>query len=119
MAGHCGGGSRGGQSLAWAETFFACMFFRAAKLGEDPWGHSIQKLIAEIPEDQALKCMSNMIEKGAFLDRYYIPTRYPNGLPDLTPGKAYFHTDSEQSIAVAREIITRVKECIDEILDND
>lgn len=82
-------------------------------LGEDPWGHSVQKLIAEIPDGRVLKCMDSMIEKGALLDRYYIPTRYPNGLPDLTPGKAYFKSDAEQSIVVAREIIARVSECIE------
>ncbi len=25
--------------------------------------------------------------RTADLDQYYIPTRYPNGLPDLTPGE--------------------------------
>jgi HEPN domain-containing protein len=31
---------------------------------------------------------------AAALDRFYIPTRYPNGLPDLTPGKYYFQKDA-------------------------
>jgi len=35
------------------------------------------------------------------LDRFYIPTRYPNGLPDLTPGQVYVSKDSIQAIEKA------------------
>lgn len=64
-------------------------------LGEDPWGHSIQKLISEIPDAGTHERLQPMLEQGALLDRYYIPTRYPNGLPDLTPGQVYFRQDAE------------------------
>ena len=33
--------------------------------------------------------------------KYYIPTRYPNGLPDLTPGESYFKNDADQAIETA------------------
>ena len=32
-----------------------------------------------------------------FLDKYYIPTRYPNGLTDLTPGQVYNPDDAVQA----------------------
>jgi hypothetical protein len=32
---------------------------------------------------------------------FYIPTRYPNGLPDLTPGQSYFLRDADQAIEQA------------------
>ena len=53
-------------------------------LGEDPGGHSIQKLIAELPDPGAHERLQPLLEAGALLDPLYIPTRYPNGLPDLT-----------------------------------
>jgi HEPN domain-containing protein len=55
---------------------------------DDPWGHSIQKLVMQFPQ-QALLKDKNWLEYAAFLDKFYIPTRYPNGLPDLTPGQVY------------------------------
>ena len=73
--------------------------------GEDPWGHSIQKLISEIPDNGVRSRMEKLLEEGSTLDRYYIPTRYPNGIPDLTPGKVYFKKDAELCIHAARRIL--------------
>ena len=69
--------------------------------GNDPWGHSIQALIDDFPLKDRLDDVKNLREKGAVLDRFYIPTRYPNGLPDLTPDKTYFAADSQQAIEAA------------------
>jgi HEPN domain-containing protein len=77
-------------------------------LGEDPWGHSIQKLIEELPEDAARVQLRTLLEDGAVLDRYYIPTRYPNGLPDLTPGQAYFRRDAELCIDSGQRLLDMV-----------
>ena len=73
--------------------------------GEDPWGHSIQKLISEIPDNGVRSRMEKLLEEGSTLDRYYIPTRYPYGIPDLTPGKVYFKKDEELCIHAARRIL--------------
>jgi HEPN domain-containing protein len=75
-------------------------------LGEDPWGHSIQKLISELP-DSSIRAQLD-IETGVILDRYYIPTRYPNGLPDLTPGKVYFLKDATLCIESAQRLLDQV-----------
>ena len=79
-------------------------------IAEDPWGHSIQKLITEIPDPEARKWMETVLEDGIMLDRYYIPTRYPNGLPDLTPGKVYFQKDGELCLSTAARILDRVRQ---------
>ncbi len=76
--------------------------------GEDPWGHSIQRLVLEFPELSIRKQVADLIEESVLLDRYYIPTRYPNGLPDLTPGQVYFSSDAEIALAAARQILSRV-----------
>jgi HEPN domain-containing protein len=44
------------------------------------------------------------------LDRYYIPTRYPNGLPDLTPGQVYFRKDAEICLESGDRLWTLVRE---------
>lgn len=80
--------------------------------GHDPWGHSVQKLIVDIPDRAAKQNLRRQLEAGVLLDRYYIPTRYPNGLPDLTPGVVYLKRDADLCIRCAREILTSVKSLI-------
>jgi HEPN domain-containing protein len=82
-------------------------------LGEDPWGHSVQRLIAELPDARAREQMEALLEAGALLDRYYIPTRYPNGLPDLTPGQVYFKRDAESCHESARQLIAIIRKIIE------
>jgi HEPN domain-containing protein len=79
-------------------------------LGEDAWGHSIQKLIIDLPEESLRDRLEAIRDEAAALDRYYIPTRYPNGLPDMTPGKYYFKKDAEFGIGVAESIIAEIKD---------
>lgn len=47
----------------------------------DPWGHSVQRLIRDFPHRSDISDADAWIELGALLDKFYIPTRYPNGLP--------------------------------------
>jgi HEPN domain-containing protein len=81
-------------------------------LGEDPWGHSIHKLILDLPVETVSKEMENIQDDAAALDRFYIPTRYPNGLPDLTPGKYYFQKDAEFAIGIAESLLTMIREIL-------
>jgi len=84
-------------------------------LGDDPWGHSIRKLIEEIPNNAVRQKLMANLEAGNILDRYYIPTRYPNGLPDLTPGEVYLKKDADLCIRHARSILTAVKSQINSL----
>ncbi len=67
-------------------------------IGHEPWGHSIQKLLMEYPEPHRISDLEEWQQRAAWLDKFYVPTRYPNGLPDLTPGQTYFAQDAEQAI---------------------
>ena len=64
----------------------------------DPWGHSIQKLVMQFPQQNMLQGIESWLAYAAYLDKFYIPTRYPNGLPDLTPGQVYLSEDSSQAV---------------------
>ncbi len=46
---------------------------------------------------------------AAELDRLSIPTRYPNGLPDILPDQAYFERDAERAIGIAERLIGRME----------
>ncbi len=76
----------------------------------DPWGHSIQRLILEFPQKQNLPDLDEWIERAALLDKFYIPTRYPNGLPDLTPGQVYTRADAERGLETARALVAACRE---------
>ena len=71
-------------------------------LDQDPWGHSVQRLVKEYPIPTHIPDPEDWLQRAALLDRYYIPTRYPNGLPDLTPGESYFAEDARQAIEQAQ-----------------
>ncbi len=44
--------------------------------------------------------------KGIILDKYYIPTRYPNGLPyPAVPYQSYTEEEANEAISIAEEII--------------
>jgi HEPN domain-containing protein len=57
----------------------------------DPWGHSIKRLIDDLESVAPVlfEAFGIFSRPGAILDRFYIPTRYPNGLPDITPDVAF------------------------------
>ncbi|MBU0513114.1 MAG: HEPN domain-containing protein [Chloroflexi bacterium] len=78
----------------------------------DPWGHSIQRLVREFPELDRIADQDEWLQRGAFLDRFYIPTRYPNGLPDLTPGQSYFRQDADQAIEQANFFLDACRELL-------
>ncbi len=46
------------------------------------------------------------------LDRLYIPTRYPNGLPGGIPAEEFNQEDASESMALAHQVIDHVKKLI-------
>jgi len=81
-------------------------------LDSSPWGHSLVKLIQELEEvsPEMHAQWKDLLEEAALLDKYYIPTRYPNGLPDLTPDEVYTHREAEEAVRIAEECYRRVKD---------
>ncbi len=43
------------------------------------------------------------------LDAYYIPTRYPNGLPDNIPARVYTRAAAEETLRMADHALAFVK----------
>ncbi len=73
--------------------------------GEDPWGHSVSKLVADFPEQTIRTQLQAFGDRAKALDKLYIPTRYPNGLPGLTPSQAFTESEARAAIGIAREIV--------------
>jgi len=53
---------------------------------------------------------SRLAHHFARLDRLYIPTRYPNGLPGGCPFEVFLDDDAVKALSDAREVIEQVKQ---------
>jgi HEPN domain-containing protein len=107
---------RAAEALARAEMYAQACFYcqqaaeKAVKalwyaIDADPWGHSVKRLILDYPEKSRLQNVEMCLDKAGLLDQYYIPTRYPNGLPDLTPGQIYGKNDARECLAAAEMMV--------------
>ena len=76
----------------------------------DPWGHSLVTLVQDFPDPDLRSRLMPIVAEAKALDKLYIPTRYPNGLPDLTPAEVYTDADARQAIQAAERIIGLVRE---------
>jgi len=79
-------------------------------LGGEAWGHSVKRLLEELPLEAGVT--SDLVNYGRILDRFYIPTRYPNGFDYGKPADYYTETDSQQAIGCAEAILRFCSGCI-------
>ena len=75
-------------------------------------GHSVAELLGKCKTYD--KEFEPLVLTGAFLDRFYIPTRYPNSLPSGIPAHAYRQKDASEAIELAQKILQFVSERITE-----
>ena len=73
-------------------------------------GHSVAELLERCKSYD--KDFKSLILEGALLDRFYIPTRYPNGLPGGVPAYFYTKKDSTEAINAAQKILDFISEKI-------
>jgi HEPN domain-containing protein len=78
----------------------------------DPWGHSLLKLIETFPDDGLRAPISTLLPQAKALDKLYIPTRYPNGLPDSVPSEVYTEPEARSAIDAASQVIEAVAAAI-------
>ena len=74
-------------------------------------GHSVAELVMEAGEkDERFVALR---AQGAALDRFYIPTRYPNGLPGGIPAESYTEEDARQAVEKAEAVLGLVDQAIE------
>jgi len=94
------------QSQQAAEKALKSLYFYYAA---DPWGHSVVKLINDFPKKKIREEIDELLNKARELDKLYIPTRYPNGLPELTPSEVYTEEEAQKAIESSKVIIEKIK----------
>jgi len=73
-------------------------------------GHSVARLCT-----QAAEYHPDFVEKAtrwSLLDSYYIPTRYPNGLPDGIPADVYTRDAADGAVRLAEEVVIYIDQRI-------
>lgn len=71
-------------------------------------GHSVEALCRWATEFDA--DFEALREAAAPLDGYYIPTRYPNGLPDSIPARVYTRRAAEETLFMADQVLHVVQQ---------
>ncbi|AEH51469.1 HEPN domain-containing protein [Pseudothermotoga thermarum] len=75
----------------------------ALKLGINLWGHSLGEILKLL--SRQISISEDLLEKAKLLDLYYIPTRYPNGLPGGIPAEYFSEKQAKEAIDAADTII--------------
>jgi HEPN domain-containing protein len=70
-------------------------------------GHSVRQLTLRATEYKTDLKLSS--EDWAILDSYYIPTRYPNGLPDDIPARVFNRDAAERALALAEDVLSQIE----------
>ena len=70
-------------------------------------GHSVGKLCRWA--GQLDRDFTELDKRVSILDSYYVPTRYPNGLPDGIPATVYTKDAAAESLKLAEETVSLVK----------
>jgi HEPN domain-containing protein len=71
------------------------------------WGHLLDRLIEGLLAEEP--GLADLREAARILDKFYIPTRYPNGLEAGAPADAYTRTEADQTIAYAEQFLQFVQ----------
>jgi HEPN domain-containing protein len=69
------------------------------------WEHSVYNLLRDFA---GIVSLADYEDDGLLLDKLYIATRYPNGLPGLSPHEAYRKGDAQKAIEAAERIVEAV-----------
>ncbi|MBI3267703.1 MAG: HEPN domain-containing protein [Planctomycetes bacterium] len=66
-------------------------------------GHSVAHLLRGLPAP--LQAPPSLVQAAQVLDQFYIPARYPDGLPGGTPSQYYTQAQATQALCDADQIL--------------
>jgi HEPN domain-containing protein len=73
------------------------------RLGQVAWGHSVVDLLDALP--QSAQAGGELAEKTKALDKYYIPTRYPDAHPAGPAARYYTEADAREAVRLAGAVV--------------
>ena len=82
----------------------AVLFSQGARVA---LGHAVRDLAQQCEKHDAR--FGRVLETAALLDQFYIPTRYPNGLPSPSvPSETYGEAQAQTALAGAEQVLAAV-----------
>ena len=75
--------------------------------------HSVAELLRRLRRG-GVWVPEELVESGELLDRFYIPTRYPNAWPYGAPHRHYTEEDARIALEHARRIVAFAKRLVEE-----
>jgi HEPN domain-containing protein len=75
-------------------------------------GHSVERLCSAAAAYR--QDFADRLRRWSILDGYYVPTRYPNSLPDGIPANVYTAEAAFKAVELAEEAVTYIRELIEE-----
>lgn len=76
-------------------------------LGGEAWGHMILKLLKELPKEK-VSVSEGLLKEAVYLDKLYIPTRYPNGFESGSSAEYYTDIEAQEAIKHAQSVLSFV-----------
>ena len=73
--------------------------------GMPRFGHSVLRLVRELSRALGFVLEDEIVECSAYLDKLYIPTRYPDAWAEGEPGEYYTRNDALKALACSKRII--------------
>ncbi|KOX90776.1 HEPN domain protein [Thermus aquaticus] len=67
------------------------------RMGAVAWGHSVAGLLEEL--SQSFPVPEALLDAASELDKAYIPSRYPDALPEGAPFERYRRPEAERLLA--------------------
>jgi HEPN domain-containing protein len=98
--------------LAQQVTEKALKGFLYAQGEEIVLGHSVERLCSAAAAYQP--AFSDKTRRWSILDGYYVPTRYPNSLPDGIPANVFTEDAAKSAVALAEEAVTWIRDLIEQ-----
>ena len=80
-------------------------------LGQQAWGHGLGRLFRDLPDglqERMEATVPELVERLRILDALYIPTRYPDSLPDGAPSEHFGHLQSREALSNARALVDAI-----------
>lgn len=74
------------------------------RLGREAWGHSVTELLDALRPDVA-EVDVRLLDRGRALDKLYVATRYPNGLPKGAPADYFTAAEAERALDDAEAVL--------------
>ena len=79
-------------------------------VGNEAWGHSVAELLHALCAEVSVA--DGLMDRAHALDKLYIPTRYPNGLPGGAPADCYTRAEADRAIEDAEAVLALCREVL-------